>query len=221
MALPHQLTHADILRVLDWIDLNPKEIPRNQRVRKFGLLRDQDKSKQYPPKFVVRKAYGLLIHGPDWARVFSGGTQANNFLIKKGFKVWDRDEQTFVGLEAAEEDVERIFREGRVLAQFRKHIRIERNGSLSGYVKKLRLKSDPQLHCDVCDFSFVEAYGEIGAEFIEAHHRSPLGGVPRERDTAASDIALVCSNCHRMLHGSNPLLKPEKLRELLKSHKKA
>jgi predicted HNH restriction endonuclease len=122
-------------------------------------------------------------------------------------------------LEAAEEDPEKIFREGRVLAQFRKHVRVERNGAVSKHVKKLRLKSDPSLHCDVCGFSFVEAYGEIGAEFIEAHHLVPLGGVRGERETRATDIALVCSNCHRMLHSANPLLKLEKLKELVRSSK--
>jgi 5-methylcytosine-specific restriction protein A len=46
-------------------------------------------------------------------------------------------------------------------------------------------------------------YGEIGKEFIEAHHLRPIAsleeGVPVKYDVAA-DFAFLCSNCHRMIH---------------------
>src|SRR5712692_3379844 len=218
MTMPSGVTPKEIASAMDWIDLHEQEIPKNQRIRKFTLLRDNDKKKQYPPKFVIRKAYSLLRES-GWAGIFSGSNETNNFLIKKGFKVWDRARRKFVGLEAVDENPEKIFKEGRVLAQFKKHIWIERHGSVPKHAKEIRLKSDPQLHCDVCGFSFVENYGEIGAEFIEAHHKIPLGRIRRERNTKIRDIALVCSNCHRMLHRSNPLLKAEKLRKLVRSYK--
>jgi 5-methylcytosine-specific restriction enzyme A len=45
--------------------------------------------------------------------------------------------------------------------------------------------------------------GEIGRGFIEAHHLRPIAtleeGVPVEYDVAA-DFAVLCSNCHRMIH---------------------
>jgi hypothetical protein len=45
--------------------------------------------------------------------------------------------------------------------------------------------------------------GEIGRDFIEAHHLRPIAtleeGVPVKYDVAA-DFAVLCSNCHRMIH---------------------
>jgi 5-methylcytosine-specific restriction enzyme A len=44
---------------------------------------------------------------------------------------------------------------------------------------------------------------KIGQGFIEAHHLRPIAtleeGVPVKYDVAA-DFAVLCSNCHRMIH---------------------
>lgn len=219
MTMPSGVTRKEIISAMDWIDLREKDVPRNQRIRKFGVLRESDKSKQYPPKFVIRKAYEFVLD-TGWTGHFSGGNETNNFLLKRGFKVWDRDRKKFVGLEAVDLDPGKIFKEGKMLGEFKKHIRIERDGAAPRHAKNLRLQSDSLLRCEVCGFSFVETYGEIGAEFIEAHHKSPLGKVPGPRNTMVRDLALVCSNCHAMLHRANPLLKPEELKELVRSHKR-
>src|SRR6516165_10836054 len=54
-----------------------------------------------------------------------------------------------------------------------------------------------------CELEFAERYGEIGKGFIEAHHLRPIAtleeGVPVKYDVAA-DFAVLCSNCHRMIH---------------------
>jgi 5-methylcytosine-specific restriction protein A len=51
--------------------------------------------------------------------------------------------------------------------------------------------------------SFPERYGAIGDGFIEAHHLKAIGtlqeGVAVAYDIAA-DFAVLCSNCHRMIH---------------------
>lgn len=215
MALPQLVQDEHIRKAMAWIDENPDGIPRAQRIKKYEVRHGRGK---YPPKFVIRKAHSYL-NGQEFPNIFSGGTEANNFLIKKGFKIWDRAKRRIVGMEAADEDPDRIFKEGKILAQFKKHIWIERHRSLSKDVKNHRLKSDSKLHCDVCGFSFVKTYGDIGLGFIEAHHLIPLGSVRGERTTRRADIALVCSNCHRMLHRANPLIKPETLRELVKSRR--
>lgn len=56
--------------------------------------------------------------------------------------------------------------------------------------------------CCVCGFDYARVYGEWGAGFAEVHHIVALGGaeaVIRETDPA-TDLAIVCANCHRMLH---------------------
>lgn len=84
-----------------------------------------------------------------------------------------------------------------------KHIKSERSSKLIASLKILRLLKDPDLECEICGFSFVREYGEIGKGFIEAHHRESLAtrgpGVTR-----GNDFDFVCSNCHRMLHRMKP-----------------
>lgn len=56
--------------------------------------------------------------------------------------------------------------------------------------------------CQVCGFDFEETYGAWGRRFIEVHHVQPLGAAPVQgvEVDPATDLAVVCSNCHRMIH---------------------
>lgn len=57
--------------------------------------------------------------------------------------------------------------------------------------------SIPRPHrCEVCDFDFESVYGE---DYIECHHTVPLSELTSP-GTDPSTLALVCANCHRMLH---------------------
>jgi len=71
-----------------------------------------------------------------------------------------------------------------------------------------------QLACEVCGFDFERTYGALGRDFAECHHLLPLGsGGPRE--TRLEDLAVVCANCHRMLHRRSPPLSVADLRARL------
>jgi 5-methylcytosine-specific restriction protein A len=52
----------------------------------------------------------------------------------------------------------------------------------------------------VCGFDFAGVYGPRGSNFCEVHHLKPLSDVHSEVETRLQDLAIVCSNCHRMLH---------------------
>ena len=56
--------------------------------------------------------------------------------------------------------------------------------------------------CQVCGFDFEGKYGAWGRGFIEVHHIQELAGAPAEgvEVDPATDLAVVCSNCHRMIH---------------------
>ncbi|MFZ6775888.1 HNH endonuclease [Undibacterium sp. Ji83W] len=112
-----------------------------------------------------------------------------------------------------DEDDESAFPEGR--ATFERHRRLERDSTLSHKAKSAHLKKTGKLECEVCAIDFHKFYGEIGAGFIEAHHRIPVHQLDGTTKTKLSDLALVCSNCHRMLHRATPQLTVEKLRDLL------
>lgn len=74
-----------------------------------------------------------------------------------------------------------------------------------------------QLPCEACTFDFFQKYGDLGYKYIECHHRTPLSEISTSTKTTLNDLALVCSNCHRMLHRKVDELSVESLRELLVS----
>jgi hypothetical protein len=80
------------------------------------------------------------------------------------------------------------------------HLRYERNSGLIKKIKQRAIQENRMLNCEICGFSFLDTYGEVGEGFIEAHHKNPISEREGERVTKKEDIALICSNCHRMLH---------------------
>lgn len=74
--------------------------------------------------------------------------------------------------------------------------------------------SDP--NCEACDFNFKEAYGELGAGYIEAHHKKPVHSLTEGTKTTLSDLAALCPNCHRIIHKNYPM-SVEELREIMHS----
>jgi 5-methylcytosine-specific restriction enzyme A len=95
------------------------------------------------------------------------------------------------------------------------HRKIERNRTAARQAKKFH-----GIVCQACNLDFARRYGSIGEGFIEAHHLKAIStleeGVAVHYDIA-EDFAVLCSNCHRMIHRS---LDPSNLaafRALLKS----
>lgn len=119
--------------------------------------------------------------------------------------------QEIVGF-IAEEDDEISFREGKEI--YNLHKSKERNRELIRLAKERHYKNDEKLCCQVCGFSFVDTYGEIGHGFIEAHHVFPISQLTAETETRIEDLALVCSNCHRMLHRKRPWLTIDNLKAI-------
>jgi len=72
-----------------------------------------------------------------------------------------------------------------------------------------------KLPCEACLFDFFQKYGELGYKYIECHHRTPLSEISISTKTTLTDLALVCSNCHRMLHRRVDELSVERLKVLL------
>ena len=104
--------------------------------------------------------------------------------------------------------------EGQILT--RVHKLRERDRGLVRRKKESVLKKRSSLSCEVCDFDFEAVYGERGRGFIECHHTKALSELPQEGGRIAlSDLSLVCSNCHRMIHKAKPWLSIEELRALV------
>lgn len=56
--------------------------------------------------------------------------------------------------------------------------------------------------CQVCGFDFEKTYGAWGRGFAEVHHVRELSTAPPQgvEVDPVVDLAVVCSNCHRMIH---------------------
>ncbi|MBQ9432959.1 MAG: HNH endonuclease [Synergistaceae bacterium] len=74
------------------------------------------------------------------------------------------------------------------------------------------------LRCEVCGFDFGKAYSELGAGYIEVHHKKPISD--GERITNLNEyLVMLCSNCHRMIHrGKDHMITVDELRKLIGSN---
>jgi predicted HNH restriction endonuclease len=77
------------------------------------------------------------------------------------------------------------------------------------------------LVCKGCGFDFEKTYGNWGKGFIEVHHAVPLSKGGERLVNPATDLTIVCSNCHRMIHRKkNITLTLDELRSKIKKIKK-
>jgi 5-methylcytosine-specific restriction protein A len=91
--------------------------------------------------------------------------------------------------------------EGRLLV--RRALVRERDPQLRLRKIKQVLRKQRSLVCEVCGFDFARVYGDLGRNYIEVHHITPLH-VSGSRETRLEDLACLCSNCHRMCHRTQP-----------------
>ena len=110
--------------------------------------------------------------------------------------------------EQDEEDLE----EGKLRTRFHK-VR-ERNTKTVKKKKEDFLKKNGRLYCEVCDFDFVKEYGSRGDGFIECHHTKFLSDYDEPTKTSITDLVLLCSNCHRMIHRKKPWLSIDELKDV-------
>jgi 5-methylcytosine-specific restriction protein A len=103
--------------------------------------------------------------------------------------------------------------EGKLLTKL--HKRRERSVKLVNAKKKWAMKRFGSLSCEVCGFNFAQRYGERGHGFIECHHTKPVYEYGDGKKTTTADLALLCANCHRIIHAKRPWLTVEELQALL------
>jgi predicted HNH restriction endonuclease len=87
---------------------------------------------------------------------------------------------------------------------------------------KLRAEAIKQngYSCYVCGFNFEDIYGNYGRGYIEVHHLKLLAATKEKIITTVEDVAVVCSNCHSVLHrqGIEPMPIDE-LKKIVKEKK--
>jgi hypothetical protein len=147
----------------------------------------------------ARELVAFLLHAFPLVRLVD---QNNHALDIRPTVLQQLREWLTIDLPIDDEDPNDGQHEGTV--QYRLHKLRER----SRLIRQQRIQqANDDLRCEVCGFEFAARYGEIGNQFIEVHHINPIGlADPGGVGTRVEDLALVCSNCHRMLHRRDPQL---------------
>jgi hypothetical protein len=99
--------------------------------------------------------------------------------------------------------------EGKMREVMVKHRQRERRLRDAKIRQTLYLNGD-KLRCEVpgCGFDFAKTYGELGKDFAFVHHLQGLADRKMPSETRLEDLAIVCGNCHAMIHrdgNSRPL----------------
>jgi 5-methylcytosine-specific restriction protein A len=158
---------------------------------------DLGSNARLPGDYVAGHALGIkyelakLPDADELGRDLRDAVRAYRALVFRGGLDTDVEVDSVSGDPSAVETLTEIRR-------YRMHARIERNSRAIREAKKHH-----GTRCQACGMSFSEVYGRIGEGFIEAHHLRPIAtleeGVPVEYNVG-SDFAVLCANCHRMIH---------------------
>ncbi|MFI5913747.1 HNH endonuclease [Dactylosporangium sp. NPDC051541] len=133
--------------------------------------------------------------------------------IRQALLDWSEDAADISELDVDDDGVE----EGGVL--LKEHLRRERSPKLKAKKLEDARKRGAALACEACGFDFYATYGDRGRDYIECHHRTPLGVTGKTR-TRLVDLALICSNCHRIIHRTRDWLTVEQLALLVASNRR-
>jgi len=213
-------------------DKNPKIIELSRILNALPLFPERpDKEKFRNASGVTLKLANFLALDPNYhGKGMASGSKLDNEVFQQfhsdrsqlhaiatEIKKIALDETVRTKIYLIEDDEETAndsVREGQVL--YKLHKVRERDAGIVKSKKRQAWDLFGKLACEVCIFEFQEYYGEIGKGYIECHHKSPLSKIKLESVTTLDDLALVCSNCHRMLHREIDLLSIEDLRMRIK-----
>ncbi len=161
----------------------------------------------YPAKALWAGALSREI-SPATTRDFKTG-EGRSELERLGFSAFTEQPGRFA-VDEVEADLDQVEEEGE--RQLREIGVLKRSSAIVAATK-----NRSPLQCEVCGFDFEQTYGELGRGYIECHHIEPLnsrGGA--SAPTRVGDLALLCANCHRMVHRKAQAISIEDLRKQLR-----
>jgi len=139
--------------------------------------------------------------------------ELESYFLSDDVDVIERNERVLGGSQIGISDFLVAAEEGNLIRA--EHLKRERNISLANAKKEQVLKEKGRLQCEACDFDFVQKYGELGNGFCEVHHLHALSARESNQTTCIEDLAVLCSNCHSIIHRFVPLISPSELRNYI------
>ena len=153
-----------------------------------GKPHDADDAEAKPSRVTAR-----MLDPVSWAATTIDGSPGDFLLIRGKSPEAPAIEPS---------DLELSGFEGKLKQAFIKHRRREAK-MRRAKIDSAKALNGGKLVCEVpkCGFDFVARYGELGSDYAQVHHRLPLNKSPAKgREVKLSDLAIVCANCHAMIH---------------------
>ncbi len=208
------------------------------RLAKIKGIKSNDNGAPYRSYSSVGLRIANFIHLDDFNNPNKKGLHRFSKLVRE---IWDEFSENPIGLE---QEAKRIIKSidseikaknpieydvgGNFVSEgakkiIREHKSRERNPAIVIQKKEAVKKEKGFLACEVCGFIFKDTYGKHGEDFIECHHKKPIAQMKIGDKTFPTDLALVCSNCHRMIHRTigdrKDCLTIEELRKIIAKNK--
>jgi 5-methylcytosine-specific restriction protein A len=211
---------------------DPRVIELSSLLQLMPIHAETDRNEKFRnPNGVARKTFDIATRHPDYrGKPTNGGALdvevLHEFLarpdqmtevahlIRQGITTGELQVLTQTDDEELDEDFSAP--EGRLL--LRRHRARERNRGLRKKKIESVLRKGGSLACEACGFDFEEVYGDRGAGYVECHHVVPLHEAGEGR-TKLSDLALICANCHRMIHRRAPWPTPAELKVVIEGRR--
>lgn len=196
----------EVLKILG--EANLDEILEKVKERKNINL-----SKSKTPKKTISRTLQTYTYSTEYG---IEDTFHNVYGVSKKRGVWALSNN--YDIKPSGENIDISFKEGAEI--IKKHKSRERNPKLRTIaIQNFKETHSGKLYCEVCGFDFFDTYGEIGADFIEIHHIKPLSQMRNDERTKIQDIAMLCSNCHSIIHRKQPWLSKEELYKIFRARK--
>jgi 5-methylcytosine-specific restriction protein A len=213
---------------------NPKIIELSETLNKLPLFPERpDAEKFRNPNGVTLKLSNFLPFDPAYK---GKGMERGSKLDEIVFNEFKNDKerlhrlaneirkisndqtlkQKLYQIEEDDQTIEDSVMEGQII--YKLHKLRERDSDIVKHKKQEALSLLGNLECEVCIFDFHKVYGDIGYGYIECHHRTPLYKFEVQSKTTLDDLALVCANCHRMLHRTIDTLTIADLKKITNYH---
>lgn len=195
--------------VLDW--WHEWELPEDTRKGDTGVLYAAGRRSCF---------VGLEGIGSNWKR-YRSGPLAGEWYVDADWKLFDVPVPAAVviealGLEAPKEPVRLDDAAGAELIAYLRRYQRTRTGdveAIEGILTETRRRSrsrSPKLRaeklrrsrgaCEACGMTFRTVAGVDGRRVLTIHHRRQISAYDEPRTTTLDDLAVVCANCHMLIH---------------------
>ena len=197
----HKKYHSELIEIGELLGLSPSSV--EIRISNY---------KARDPEYLSQGKRGFPGGGDHVDAIWKEFFGKNDLLRSEAVAAWKRLREMKEPNDPVIGHSEQ-YEEGHL--KLRTHFQRERSRQLVLDAKTYCKKNKGCLSCEVCGISPSATYGDRGDSAIEAHHRSPMSDLLVPGTSRIEDLALVCANCHRVIHGRLPWLTIEEAGELL------